>query len=157
MRGIATAFDIGPAGLRPVTWEEWRTLPVREQDMSVSTIHGPIRVPTVVCKSSYAKMPKKRPKLNAKGVALRDNMVCQYTGRHAPDGNVDHIVPRSRGGKHAWENVVWSSRKVNNKKGSKLNHEAGLKLLRKPPTPGEVPFCATVQPEHDDWAMFLNS
>jgi 5-methylcytosine-specific restriction endonuclease McrA len=152
-RGVATGMDT--ASMSPVTWEQWRALPIRECDQSVATIHGPVRVPTVICKASYAKMPKKRPKLSSRAIAERDGRICQYTGEHAPDGNVDHVIPSSRGGKTAWENVVWSSKKVNTKKGNRLNHEVGLKLRRQPKAPPVVPFCATVKPHHDDWKLFL--
>ena len=66
---------------RPVTWEEWITLPIREQDESVHTVRGPIRVPTVIVAVNYAKVPKKRPKLCARTIRERDGNRCQYTGR----------------------------------------------------------------------------
>ena len=54
--------------IRPVTWEEWITLPIRDQDEAVHTVRGQIRVPTVIVAVNYAKVPKKRPKLCAKAV-----------------------------------------------------------------------------------------
>ena len=117
--GAATALDIdGQQKIRPVTWEEWITLPVREQDRAVQTIRGGIRVPTVIVLANYAKVPKKRPKLCAKSIRERDGNRCQYTGRmlRPEEGSLDHVMPRSRGGKNAWENLVWSAKDVNAKK-----------------------------------------
>ena len=64
---VATGLEIeGEDHIRPVTWEEWITLPIRDQDEAVHTVRGQIRVPTVIVAVNYAKVPKKRPKLCAK-------------------------------------------------------------------------------------------
>ena len=101
---VATGLEIeGESHIRPVTWDEWITLPVRSQDNAVQTVRGPIRVPTVIVAVNYAKVPKKRPKLCARAIRERDGNRCQYTGRELrPDeGSMDHVLPRSRGGKNA--------------------------------------------------------
>jgi len=68
--GTALDIDLGDGGraqaLRPVTWDEWITLPIRDTDNLVRTARGPIRVPKVIVAVSFAKVPKKRPKLSAK-------------------------------------------------------------------------------------------
>ena len=64
---VATGLEIeGEDHIRPVSWEEWITLPIREQDEAVHTVRGQIRVPTVIVAVNYAKVPKKRPKLCAR-------------------------------------------------------------------------------------------
>ena len=145
--------------LRPVTWEEWITLPIREQDEAVYTVRGQIRVPTVIVAVNYAKVPKKRPKLCARTIRERDGNRCQYTGRvlHPDEGSLDHVVPRSRGGEDAWENLVWSAKEVNQRKADRLPHEAGLKLLSKPRAPKEMPVSAFIRntAEVDDWKLFI--
>jgi 5-methylcytosine-specific restriction endonuclease McrA len=146
--------------LRPVTWEEWITLPIRDQDESVHTVRGQIRVPTVIVALNYAKVPKKRPKLCAKAIRERDGNRCQYTGRllHPNEGSLDHVLPRSRGGKDAWENLVWSAKEVNQKKADRLPHEAGLKLLAIPRAPSEMPVSALIRNAYgvEEWKLFLN-
>src|SRR5664279_2248708 len=145
--------------IRPVTWEEWITLPIRDQDEAVHTVRGQIRVPTVIVAVNHAKVPKKRPKLCAKAIRERDGNRCQYTGRvlHPNEGSLDHVVPRSRGGKDAWENLVWSAKEVNQKKADRLPHEAGLKLLSVPRAPKELPVSALIRnsAEVEDWKLFL--
>ena len=90
----------------------------------------------------------------------RDDNRCQYTGRLlAPEeGSLDHILPRSRGGADTWENLVWSSKDVNTRKGNRLPHEAGLKLLRAPRAPKELPASALIRNAHGvaEWKLFLN-
>jgi len=162
----ATALDIelgenAPAPvLRPVSWDEWITLPVRDGDHAVRTARGAIRVPTVIVAVNFAKVPKKRPKLSAKNIRERDGNRCQYTGRllHPDEGNLDHVVPRSRGGRDTWENLVWSAKEVNQRKADRLPHEAGLKLLSIPRAPKELPVSAMIRNAHGvaEWKLFLN-
>ena len=158
---VATALEIeGENHIHPVTWDEWITLPIREQDNSVNTVRGAIRVPTVIVAVNFAKVPKKRPKLCAKTIRERDRNRCQYTGEvlKPEEGSLDHVVPRSRGGKDAWENLVWSSKDVNSRKGNRLPHEAGLKLLSVPRAPKELPVTAHLRNTHGvaEWKLFLN-
>jgi 5-methylcytosine-specific restriction endonuclease McrA len=145
--------------LTPRAWEEWITLPIRDQDESVHTVRGQIRVPTVIVAVNYAKVPKKRPKLCARAIRERDGNRCQYTGRvlRPNEGSLDHVVPRSRGGRDAWENLVWSAKEVNQKKADRLPHEAGLKLLSVPRAPKELPISALIRnsAEVEDWKLFL--
>ncbi len=132
---VATALEIdGDDHIRPVTWDEWIALPVRPQDNAVQTVRGAIRVPTVIVAVNFAKVPKKRPKLCAKTIRERDGNRCQYTGEvlKPDEGSLDHVVPRSRGGKDAWENLVWSSKAVNTKKGNRLPREAGPEAAQRP-------------------------
>ena len=156
----ATALDIeGNGDMRPVKWADWLTLPVRDGDNCVHTVHGAVRVPTVIVLANYAKVPKRRPKFSAKNIWQRDGATCQYTGRKlAPhEGNIDHVVPRSRGGRDAWENCVWSSKSVNSQKGNRLPHEAGLKLLTVPRVPKELPASALIRNAHGipEWKLFV--
>ena len=99
---VATALEIEfgdgarAEALRPVTWDEWITLPVRPQDNAVQTVRGQIRVPTVIVAVNFAKVPKRRPKLCAKKIRERDGNRCQYTGKvlKPEEGSLDHVVPR---------------------------------------------------------------
>ncbi len=158
--GVATALDInGRNEIRAVKWEEWITLPVREQDRAVRTVKGAIRIPTVVVLANYAKMPKKRPKLSPRGIRERDRNRCQYTNRllKPEEGSLDHVIPRSRGGRNTWENLVWASKEINARKGNRLPEEAGLRLLAVPRKPQEVPAIRLIQntPQISEWDMFL--
>jgi 5-methylcytosine-specific restriction endonuclease McrA len=148
------------SAVRPVTWDEWITLPVREGDHAVRTARGAIRVPTVIVAVNFAKVPKKRPKLCSKTIRERDGNRCQYTGKllKPDEGSLDHVLPRSRGGADTWENLVWSSKDVNTRKGNRLPHEAGLKLLSIPRAPKELPVTALIRNAHGvaAWKLFLN-
>ena len=108
---------------------------------------------------NYAKVPKKRPRFCARGIRQRDGNRCQYTGQllKPDEGSVDHILPRSRGGPNTWENCVWAAKHVNTRKGNRLPDEAGLKLLKVPRAPKELPvtFLISNAFEIKDWNRFL--
>jgi 5-methylcytosine-specific restriction endonuclease McrA len=74
------------------------------------------------------------------------------------EGSLDHVLPRSRGGKDEWGNLVWSDKTVNAKKGNRLPHEAGLKLLTVPRAPTEMPVTAHLRNAHGvaEWKLFLH-
>jgi 5-methylcytosine-specific restriction endonuclease McrA len=155
----ATAEAAPVETLRPVTWEEWITLPIRPQDNAVRTARGAIRVPTVIVAVNFAKVPKRRPKLCARAIRERDGNRCQYTGKllRPDEGSLDHVLPRSRGGRDEWENLVWADKAVNSRKGNRLPHEAGLTLLNKPRVPRELPVTALIRNAHGvvEWKLFL--
>ena len=123
------------------SWYEWAALEVREYDDSVKIKNGLIRIPPVVIARNYRAMPMVRPKFSKHTVLERDNYTCQYTGKKFNKGdakkhlNIDHVIPRTQGGRSSWDNVVASSIDVNSKKGGKTPHEAGLDLLRSPKEP----------------------
>lgn len=158
--GAATALDVEGDHLQPVTWEEWVRLPVRAQDQSVQTVRGAVRIPTIIVAVNFTRVPKRRPRLNARNIRARDANRCQYTGRELGpgEGNIDHIVPRSRGGRDSWENCVWACKEINSRKGNRLPDEAGLTLLRSPAAPRELPVTAFIRNAHGipEWDLFLS-
>ena len=94
-------------------------------------------IPPVIRALYYDDIKGISVKLTRKNLYLRDNYTCAYCGRKfkSHDLNIDHIHPRSRGGKHCWENVVCSCIKCNTRKDDMLLSECGMKLLKKPYIP----------------------
>ena len=156
---VATALDIDEDSMTPIRWTQWIKLPVRGQDHAVRTPTGLVRVPQVIVLSRFAKVPKHRPKFSARALWTRDEGCCQYTGQplKAGEGNIDHVVPRSRGGKTSWENCVLASRTVNSRKADRLPEEAGLRLLRRPVAPKELPSTLFIRNVNriPAWSRFL--
>lgn len=160
LSGTATALEIrGEEEIRPVSWDEWLQLPIRPEDNCVLTVRGPIRVPSVIVAVNYSRVPMRRPTLNARAIRERDGNRCQYTGKllRADEGSIDHILPRSKGGKDSWDNCVWASKEINNRKGNRLPQEAGLSLIRTPRSPAELPVTAFIRNFHGiaDWRFFV--
>jgi len=157
---VATGLDIqGVDWMVPTKWEDWKKLPVREDDASIGTASGRIRVPTVIVVSNFARVPMKRPKFNSRNLWERDGGRCQYTGRQLRpgEGNIDHVIPRSRGGSTCWENCVLAAADVNSQKGNRTPEEAGLRLQKAPYAPRELPVTVYLRNIHDidDWDPFL--
>lgn len=143
----------------PVDWATWVTLPIRPYDIVINTGRMTIRAPRVIVQPNYSKMPTITPKPTKEAIRKRDGSICQYTGvfLNRKEGNIDHIIPVSRGGKNTFENCVWSSVPVNSKKANMTPQEAGLKLLRKPVSPKHIPFSATVTvAKHPSWVHFMH-
>ncbi|MCC6883857.1 MAG: HNH endonuclease [Verrucomicrobiales bacterium] len=156
----ATGLDIqGEEIMIPTRWNDWLDLPVRDEDNQVGTPRGQIRVPTVIVLARFDRVPVKRPRFSARSLWERDGGRCQYTGRilRPGEGNIDHILPRSRGGTTTWENCVLAAREVNSRKADRTPEEAGLRLVRQPKAPREVPVTMLLRNPHDikDWKPFL--
>jgi 5-methylcytosine-specific restriction endonuclease McrA len=145
---------------RPVTWDEWINLPIRSWDPVIRTSKMIIRVPTVVITKKYNKMPMKeyRGKPTREALFYRDGGKDIYTNQEIDyeEATIDHIIPRSRGGKDTFENTGLTSKKTNNNKGNMLNSEAGLKPHFKPTAPKKIPYSKTIRKiRHMDWKFFL--
>lgn len=158
--GSATGLDIkGEDNMVPLKWKEWVNLQVEESDLYVSTIKGKIKIPKIIILSNYNKIPKKRPNFTMNGVWDRDNGICQYTGKKLKrnEGNIDHIIPKSRGGKSDWNNCVLSHKDINAFKANRTPEEVGLKLIKTPKNPVSMPMSFYIKNTHQikEWDMFL--
>jgi 5-methylcytosine-specific restriction endonuclease McrA len=95
---------------------------------------GSVTVPAVLRLRSFVKIPYRATvPLNRTAVLARDNKTCAYCGKHGD--TMDHVVPRARGGRHVWENVVAACKRCNAKKDDKLLSEIGWTLSSKPYAP----------------------
>jgi len=142
-------------------FDGWRQLPLRSDDDALPIVGGKLRVPRVVHLHRYDRTPRVTVRLTRRNLMFRDAHQCQYCGKRPAmrDLNIDHVLPRSRGGPDTWENLVWSSRQVNTRKGNRLPHEAGLKLLNEPRAPKEQPASALIRNAHGiaEWKLFLKA
>lgn len=144
----------------PLKWKDWIKLPVRSWDLSLHSAHIHIRVPTVVIANNYTKIPKKKfkGKPTKEGLFIRDNGIDPYTGKELEyeEATKDHVIPRSRGGTDTYDNVVLTTKEINNRKGDKLNSEVGLTMMFKPSHPKPVKVSHTIRKiRHHDWKHFL--
>lgn len=156
----ATGLDIlGKDHMIPYRWKDWVKLPFDSDCDYIKTINGGIKIPKIIVLCKFDKVPIKRPKFSLTGVWDRDNGVCQYTGRKLSknEGNVDHIIPKSRGGRSNWDNCVLSHKDINARKADRTPEEAGLKLLKKPTVPKQLPTTFYIKNKHNipEWDIFL--
>lgn len=91
-------------------------------------------LPSVVRLLSYRHVPCQNRSASRKGIMIRDGHACQYCRKTLPATGLtlDHVFPKSRGGKSTWENLVACCYPCNNKKGDRTPDEAGMTLAKKP-------------------------
>jgi 5-methylcytosine-specific restriction endonuclease McrA len=88
--------------------------------------------PVIVQLLANVRVPRVALQPTRANILLRDEDTCQYCGKRSRDLTLDHVVPRSRGGKSTWENLVASCRACNSKKGNRLLKEVNMHLIRQP-------------------------
>jgi 5-methylcytosine-specific restriction endonuclease McrA len=143
---------------RVVTWERAVVLVVlgkvdvlEEYDEEIRAPSRSLRTPSVVRlkKSPSTKHVVRFSRIN---VYTRDGFRCQYCGEKKAmrDLNYDHVVPRVRGGKTVWENIVTSCYACNDRKGSRTPEEAGMTLRKKPFKPSSLPVAPVLRVDRSE-------
>jgi len=97
-------------------------------------VHVGLQLPCVIRLRQYRRLPTRIQTLSRKNILIRDGYMCQYCGAKLLSGQLEleHVVPRARGGLSTWENLVAACRPCNAKKADRTPGEAGMKLLRQP-------------------------
>jgi 5-methylcytosine-specific restriction endonuclease McrA len=153
--------------IRVVDFENWcelSDLHSMEKQLGEDYIKTPTRelqVPRIVRLVLYDRVPKSTVRFNRKTLFARDSHRCQYCGQSRPMSqlSLDHVMPRSQGGKTTWENVVCSCVGCNSKKGGRTPTQAGMKLLSDPVRPSANPGITVTlkDPRYSSWKTFLAS
>lgn len=106
----------------------------------IGTVAGQIAVPEVIKQDHYKGYHQCKLKLSRRAIFERDEYTCQYCGKHFRpiDLSLDHVVPRSRGGRDTWTNLVLSCTGCNTRKHARTPKEAGMRLIRQPSEPTSV-------------------
>ena len=128
-----------------------------DEDDPVWAASGAYERPSVILLTRYVKIPSSRQvPVSRRGVLRRDNQRCVYCGANAT--TVDHVQPRSRGGKDTWENLVACCLKCNNIKSNKTPAEMGWKLKNPPHMPHHAGwFVRGVEKALPEWESYLPS
>jgi len=155
-QGIAQAVD---DELRTFDFASWADLAADED--SIGTVDKAIRVPRVILLQYYDRVPRRYVRFSRFNIYARDQNRCQYCGRQFPRAelNLDHVVPRMKGGTSVWENVVCSCHRCNRIKGGRTPAEAGMRLIRLPRRPQWTPFMteAFSLRRYKEWLPFLSA
>lgn len=131
-------------------------LVANRDDRKVRTVSESFPWPSVIRLNSYIQVPYKKIILTRKNILRRDGHKCAYCGRGDLTLTLDHIIPRSRGGAHTWENLVAACIRCNNKKGDRTPSEADMKLKVKPYTPNHIMFIKNSAGRLEEkWKPFL--
>ncbi|MDY7035263.1 MAG: HNH endonuclease [Thermodesulfobacteriota bacterium] len=134
--------------LRIINWKKAITMlclgkveVIEEYHQEIHSISFKIKLPSVIRLLKMVKRPNSPVKFSRHNIYARDGYRCQYCGKRFPveELTYDHVLPKSRGGKTEWGNIVTCCIECNRKKGGRMPAEASMKLIRKPKRPTWVP------------------
>jgi 5-methylcytosine-specific restriction endonuclease McrA len=163
--------DFRPLSYFPLSTWNWqdavkavfldRVSVLSEYDREVRSPSFSMRLPSVIALRDF--IPSARmPAFTRFNVFLRDGFTCQYCDfkRAAPELTFDHVIPRARGGRTSWENVVTACGACNLRKGSKLPRECNMIPRQEPrrPTSWELQDRGRGFPPnylHESWRDYL--
>lgn len=152
-------YDFENPSIRDVTWIEWVSLPIREFDLVVNTAKYKLRVPTVVVAVNFKKMPKKRFRPTKSVMYELQKGICGLTGKPITfkQSNIEHKIPRSRGGKDTFENLMVVDKEINSKRGNRPYEELGLVPRFNHKEPAPIPVQYSIKSlAHHDWKFFVD-
>ena len=155
--GAASAID---DQFRIFDFASWSQLSTEMGDDVVHTLDRAIRIPRVIVLQLYDRLPRTKVRFSRHNIYLRDGNTCQYCGESLPRSelNLDHVVPRSQGGRTTWQNVVCCCIPCNLAKGARTPEQARLVLLKKPERPRWTPTfrAASDRVRYREWLPFLD-
>lgn len=116
-------------------------------------------VPSVVVLAFYNRVPRMEVRFSRRNVFLRDRFTCQYCSRTLPESqlNLDHVLPRDKGGVTSWDNIVTSCFRCNTRKGNRLLDDADMQLRVRPEAPRWKPLFGLMEAglAEESWMHFL--
>jgi 5-methylcytosine-specific restriction endonuclease McrA len=157
---LARAVD--PADYRMYDFSDWCELSQARDDGRF--IHSPtmrLRVPEIIILNAFNGFFHKEVRFSRRSIFERDKSTCQYCGTKLAKSEltIDHVMPRSRGGRDTWDNLVLACVKCNVRKGDRTPIEADMPLIRRPHKPAWLPTLGTRLPAGRilSWQRFLDT
>jgi len=126
------------------------------KDSLLRTVTKSFPMPSVIRIFNYVNLPYRGVILTRHNVFKRDNQECQYCG-DTKDLTLDHVIPKSKGGKSSWNNLVTACKKCNTKKGDHSLEKSGMQLKNKPSKPSYIVFLRNSTGIYqNEWLPFLD-
>ena len=154
-QGKAASVDVDSYAI--FRFGEWVERGVKDGRLFVKTPNYPIEVPEIIVLAEYGDIPQRHMNYSKYSVFKRDKYTCQYCGAQPgrESVTVDHVTPKSRGGKTTWTNCVTSCEPCNATKADSTPDEAGMKLRSKPTKPEPVKLLRAKIAERKKWRKFI--
>jgi 5-methylcytosine-specific restriction endonuclease McrA len=132
----------------------------------LKTVREQFPVPSVIALRTYINVPRRQAHWSRRGVLVRDSFTCIYCGVQPgqtmrgkvigkSDFTVDHVIPKSRGGRDTWSNTACACYACNHRKGDRLPHEAGMKMAWEPKTPRTSYLVVAIGSGNDAWKRYI--
>ena len=164
---LAEVIHVEDGQYMSYNFDDWRELSALQREFEpakydwIRSVRFQIAVPRIIGLLGYDRLPRHDVKFNRRNVYARDRSQCQYCGRRftTSELSLDHVGPRSQGGKASWTNVVASCLKCNVKKGGRTPAQAHMHLLREPVKPRRSPVISIklADSRYHSWKQFLNN
>ncbi|MBI2908342.1 MAG: HNH endonuclease [Chloroflexi bacterium] len=124
---------------------------------AIKTPSFSLPLPSVIRLIYLIRRPRPQRRLTRREIFLRDRYTCQYCGKQTRDLTIDHVVPRHRGGKHSWDNLVSACPACNRRKAGHTPAEAHMRLLHPPQAPRYASYyvCHRHAESKDNWLKFI--
>lgn len=154
------------------TWQnlgftEWKELSALKAEFEpdefdwIHTVRFQIAVPRIIRLLGYEKLPRQDVKFNRRNIYARDSSRCQYCGKKfsTQELSLDHVIPKSQGGRATWDNIVCCCVKCNVKKGGRTPEQAKMHLITKPHKPKRSPVIniRLADQRYASWKQFLDN
>lgn len=132
----------------------------------LKTVRDQFPVPSVIALRTYINVPRRQAHWSRRGVLVRDSFTCIYCGVQPgqtmrgkvigkSDFTVDHVIPKSRGGRDTWTNTACACYACNHRKGDRLPHEAGMKMAWEPKTPRTSYLVVAIGSGNETWKRYI--
>ncbi len=153
--GVVRAID---REFQTFDFESWAALGAAAGSDLVHTPTRVIAVPRVIVLQMFNRVPRAKVRFSRMNIYARDDDTCQYCGQRRPRHglNLDHVVPRSQGGRTTWENVVCCCYECNLRKGGRTPAQAGMHLKRSPERPIWTFRAPTGNIRYREWLPYLS-
>ncbi|MCL2330255.1 MAG: HNH endonuclease [Phycisphaerae bacterium] len=165
-RNLAEVIHIEDGNYLSYDFEQWRQLSELKEKFEpqkhdwIRTVRFSMAVPRIIRLRLYERLPARDVKFNRRNIFARDSSRCQYCGKKfsTPELSLDHVIPRTQGGKTTWDNIVCCCLKCNIKKGGRTPTQAGMTLITKPVKPKRSPavHLELSSWRYRSWAQFLD-
>lgn len=128
---------------------------IEKSDNSIRSLYLTIPIPYVIKLRKYLYIKPMPLALTRKNVFKRDNSTCQYCGSNTSLMTIDHIIPKDKGGKDSWTNLVAACKKCNIYKGNYLLKERNMTLSKKPAQPSYLFHLQKYKYKHPTWNQYI--
>lgn len=166
-KGLAEVIHVTDESYTGHDFDSWAELSVAREAFErhhydwIRTVRLEIAIPKVIRLLGYDRLPAQEVKLNRRNIFARDANQCQYCGKRLPTSelSLDHVHPRSQGGKSTWTNLVCCCVRCNARKGGRTPEQAHMSLIRKPVRPRRNPVISMRlgSDKFASWQPFLDN
>jgi 5-methylcytosine-specific restriction endonuclease McrA len=164
IRDSAEILSIEGGDYTTYDFDSWKYLSQMQWETDISDyiwihcVSFKLMTPTIIRLTEYGKTPYRKIRLTKRNLYARDGHKCQYCGKNFPSSklSLDHVVPKSQGGKTTWENSVCACIPCNARKDNKTPKQARMKLVKVPVEPNILPIFSSHMKNNPEWAPFIN-